>query len=164
MQKYLRRHPEWWLYLIAGVGLVGSIPSMLVQMERASALKQEVQSRNADVQRLQALREDAANRDQIARDRFNSCLFVRTETSQTVVGISPGQRIVDNVTRRPLAPGTIVCSIDGNTGIVGANGVVGDVAFTGDRSSVQTALQRSGIQIAPSSSQFGSSNRTYQED
>ena len=164
MQKFLRRYPfEIGIGAIAAAALISSVPAMTAQFELSGQLAREVQLKNAEANRLRAIQDDLAAKDAIARERMKSCLFVRTKTAQTVVGITNGLKVVDNVTGLPLAPGTIVCSIDGNTGIIAPDGKVSDVAFTGDRALVAEALKRSGIQLAPSDPNFGSSNRIHSE-
>ena len=164
MNRFLRHYPfEIGIGAIAVIALLSSVPTMMSQLEASGQLAREVQARNAEANRLRAIQDDLAARDEIARARFKSCLFVRTQTAQTVVGVTNGLEVVDSVTGLPLAPGTLVCSIDGNTGIIAPDGKVADVAFTGDRALVQEALKRSGIQLAPSDPNFGSSNRTYTE-
>lgn len=164
MNRILRRYPlEMGIGAIALIALISSVPAMMQNAELSGQLAREVQLKNAEANRLRAIQDDLAAKDAIARERFKSCLFVRTKTAQTIVGITHGLEVVDNVTRLPLPVGTVVCSIDGNTGIIAADGRVGDVAFTGDRALVAEALKRSGIQLAPSDPNFGSSNRTYSE-
>ena len=164
MNKFLRQYPfEIGIGAIAAVALISSVPAMTAQFELSGQLAREVQLKNAEANRLRAIQDDLAAKDVIARERFKSCLFVRTKTSQTIVGLSYGLEVVDNVTGLPLPVGTVVCSIDGNTGIIAPDGKVGDIAFTGDRALVAEALKRSGIQLAPSDPNFGSSNRTYLE-
>ena len=165
MNRILKRYPlEMGIGAIALIAIATSIPTMRLQMELSGQLAKDVQIRNAEANRLRAIQDDLAARDEIARQRFKSCLFVRTPDSQTVVGITNGLKVVDNITGLPLAPGTLVCSIDGNAGIIAPDGTVSDVVFTGDRALVAEALKRSGIQLAPSDPNFGSSNRVHSED
>ena len=160
MQKFLKRYPvEIGIAAIAAIALISSAPAMMQNAELSGQLAREVQLKTAEANRLRAIQDDLAAKDAIARERFKSCLLVRTKTSQTVVGVTNGLEVVDNVTGLPLPEGTVVCSIDGNTGIIAANGKVADVAFTGDRALVAEALARSGIELAPSDPNFGSSNR-----
>jgi len=60
--------------------------------------------------------------------------------------LSEGQPVLDRVRKTPLPKGTIVCDANGNTAriVLGINKkpVVGEVAFTGDRTVVETARKR----------------------
>lgn len=147
------------------VALVGaaaiSFPGMRQNSERWGRLTATI-AREAEInEQLTAKQAAAADREKIAIERFQSCLLIRSPEKNTLVSVAPGIRAIDTETRLPLAPGTVVCSIDGNTGIVGAEGLVQDIAFTGDKTAIHNALQRAGIQLAPGDRQFGSSNRTF---
>lgn len=58
------------------------------------------------------------------------------------VSIFEGQVLSDRHTGRSLPTGTVVCDGQGNTGVIEANGVVGAIAFTGDRDAVAKRLKR----------------------
>ncbi len=164
VSRFLKRYPvEIGGGAIAVIALLTSIPGMLQNSQMMGAISQQVQRDAAEQQRLQAQQESLAAKDAIAKERFKSCLFIRSPDKNTLIAVAPGVRVVDTETQLPLAPDTIVCSIDGNTGVVGNDGLVMDVAFTGDRQSVSQAIQRSGIELTPGSRQYGSSNRTFQK-
>ncbi|MBD2492610.1 hypothetical protein [Aulosira sp. FACHB-615] len=58
------------------------------------------------------------------------------------VSIFEGQVLTDRHTGRSLPTGTVVCDGQGNTGVVEESGVVGAIAFTGDRDAIAKRLKR----------------------
>lgn len=164
VSRFIKRNP-----LMAGgaaialVSVTFSIPSMVQNMSVMGEISKQIHRDAAEQQRLEAQQESLEAKENIAKERFQSCLFIRTPDKNTLIAVAPGIRVVDTETKLPLAPNTVVCSIDGNTGIVGAGGMVEDVAFTGDRQVVQQAIQRSGIKLVPGSRDYGSSNRTFEK-
>lgn len=58
------------------------------------------------------------------------------------VSVYEGQVLSDRHTGRSMPPGTVVCDGQGNTGVVGESGVVGQIAFTGNRDLVAKRLGR----------------------
>lgn len=159
----LRRRDRSKVLIAVALIIMGilSLPGILSNSERWGRLTSTVQ-REAEInEQLAAKQTAAAEREKIALDRFNSCLLIRSPEKNTLIAVAPGIKAIDTETKLPLAPGTVVCSIDGNTGIVGIGGLVEDIAFTGNKSAINQALTRAGIQLAPGDRQFGSSNRTF---
>jgi hypothetical protein len=164
LSRFIKRNPlEAGGIAIAVVSVGFSIPGMFQNAQMMGEVSRQIQIDGAQQQRLIAQQESLKAKEEIARNRFKSCLFIRSPGKQTLIAVAPGIQVVDTETRVPLAPNTIVCSIDGNTGVIGQNGMVMDVAFTGDRAAIQEAIQRSGIELAAGDRQFGSSNRTFQK-
>jgi hypothetical protein len=65
--------------------------------------------------------------------------------------LSEGQPVMDRIRKTPLPIGTIVCDANGNTAkIVSVQGkpVVGELAFTGDRTLIEQAKKRANARYA----------------
>lgn len=58
------------------------------------------------------------------------------------VSIYEGQVLSDRHTNQSLPPGTVVCDGQGNTGVINESGVVGKIAFTGNRDLIAKQLGR----------------------
>lgn len=162
VSRILKRYPlEIGGVTVAAICVAFSIPGMLENFDSMQVVSRKIQRDAAHQQRLAAQQEAAEALAQIANQRYENCLFVKVPDKNTLVSIGPGVQVVDTETRLPLASGTIVCDISGNTGVVGNEGFVFDVAFTGNRKAIQEAIARSGLNLVPGQRDFGSSNRTY---
>lgn len=100
--------------------------------------------------RLQLSQDAAKQKDQIARQRYQSgCVMVVSSTDKTkLTAITEGQPVTDSARNVPLSVGNIVCDANGLTGEIIPNPsdpktpVVGNTAFTSDREIVAQAVKR----------------------
>lgn len=162
VSRILKRYPlEIGGVAVAVVCVAFSIPGMVENFQDMRAVSRRIQQDAAQQQRLAAQQEASEALAQIANERYENCLFVKVPDKNTLISIAPGIQVLDTETRLPIAQGTVVCDISGNTGIVGREGWVTDVAFTGNRKAVQEAIARSGLNLVPGQRDVGSSNRTY---
>lgn len=111
--------------------------SQLVQQQRQADSQQQIQLRLSQAQAKQSA--EMAN----ARYQSGCVMVVATNSPSDFTTLTQGQPVIDRVRNVPLPDNTVVCDANGNTGeIIG--GVVDRMAFTGDRSIVDAAMQRTG--------------------
>lgn len=131
---------------VVAVGLFTGGGDKFQSMQQQSAMVQ--QQRQADSQQQIQLRLSQAQAQQsaeIANARYQSgcVMVVATNSPSDFTTLTQGQPVIDRVRKVPLPDNTLVCDANGNTGeIIG--GVVDRMAFTGDRSIVDAAMQRTG--------------------
>ena len=119
---------------------------MKVQGEQNRVLRATQQQEQAKL----TLSQDAAKqKDAIARQRYqDGCVMVVSANDKTqLTSITEGLPVIDSARNVPLSVGNIVCDSNGLTGeiIAGENPkipVVGNTAFTSDRTLVANAAKR----------------------
>ena len=128
-----------------GGGFSG-LQEMKVQGEQNRVLRATQQQEQAKL----TLSQDAAKqKDAIARQRYqDGCVMVVSANDKTqLTSITEGLPVIDSARNVPLSVGNIVCNSNGLTGeiIAGENSkipVVGNTAFTSDRTLVANAAKR----------------------
>ena len=128
-----------------GGGFSG-LQEMKVQGEQNRVLRSTQQQEQAKL----TLSQDAAKqKDAIARQRYqDGCVMVVSANDKTqLTSITEGLPVIDSARNVPLSVGNIVCDSNGLTGeiIAGENPkipVVGNTAFTSDRTLVANAAKR----------------------
>jgi hypothetical protein len=128
-----------------GGGFSG-LQEMKVQGEQNRVTRAAQQQEQA---RLTLAQDAATQRDTIARQRYEKgCVMVVASDNKTkLTSITEGLPVIDGARNVPLSVGNIVCDQNGLTGeiIAGENPkipVVGNTAFTADRSLVANAAKR----------------------
>ena len=127
-------------------GGFSSLQEMEVQGEQNRVLRSTQQQEQAKL----TLSQDAAKqKDAIARQRYqDGCVMVVSANDKTqLTSITEGLPVIDSARNVPLSVGNIVCDSNGLTGeiIAGENPkipVVGNTAFTSDRTLVANAAKR----------------------
>ena len=127
-------------------GGFSSLQEMKVQGEQNRVLRATQQQEQAKL----TLSQDAAKqKDAIARQRYqDGCVMVVSGNDKTqLTAITEGLPVIDSARNVPLSVGNIVCDSNGLTGeiIAGENPkipVVGNTAFTSDRTLVANAAKR----------------------
>ena len=128
-----------------GGGFSG-LQEMKVQGEQNRVLRATQQQEQAKL----TLSQDAAKqKDAIARQRYqDGCVMVVSANDKTqLTSITEGLPVIDSSRNVPLSAGNIICDSNGLTGeiIAGENPkipVVGNTAFTSDRTLVANAAKR----------------------
>ena len=168
LTRFLKRNPiEAGVGAIALIAVAMSIPGSLKQFDQMQAVSAQIQRDAIDQQRLQAQQEALAERALIAEERYQTgCLLIQKRDQNTLISLSQGMPIVDNKTGNPIPAGTTVCDFSGNTGVMadvgGGKTTVQDLAFTGNRTIVGKAIERSGIQLIPGDRDYGTGTRVNQ--
>ena len=119
---------------------------MKVQGEQNRVLRATQQQEQAKLTLSQGA---AKQKDAIARQRYqDDCVMVVSANDKTqLTSITEGLPVIDSARNVPLSVGNIVCDSNGLTGeiIAGENPkipVVGNTAFTSDRTLVANAAKR----------------------
>ena len=129
-----------------GGGFSG-LQEMKVQGEQNRVLRSTQQQEQAKL----TLSQDAAKqKDAIARQRYqDGCVMVVSANDKTqLTSITEGLPVIDSARNVPLSVGNIVCDANGLTGEIIADPnnpkipVVGNTAFTSDRTLVANAAKR----------------------
>ena len=128
-----------------GGGFSG-LQEMKVQGEQNRVLRSKQQQEQAKL----TLSQDAAKqKDAIARQRYqDGCVMVVSASNKTqLTSSTEGLPVIDSSRNVPLSAGNIICDSNGLTGeiIAGENPkipVVGNTAFTSDRTLVANAAKR----------------------
>lgn len=131
---------------LAGIALLANLGDIRDRQQYASALGHARDNLSRETAELRLSVEQQERRAAIANDRYEAgCIFVVlvADTGQAAA-ITEGASVIDLATRQPFSDGTVVCDSLGNTGVMGG-GVVTQVAFTGDRSVVEMAMDRAGF-------------------
>lgn len=131
---------------VVAVGLFTGGGDKFQSTQRQSALVQQQRQANSEQQiQLRLSQNQAQQSAEIANARYQSgcVMVVATNSPSDFTTLTLGQPVIDRVRQVPLPDNTLVCDANGNTGeIIG--GVVDRMAFTGDRSIVDAAMQRTG--------------------
>jgi hypothetical protein len=159
--RWAKRNP------VEAAGLVAFVilflcysPALLRSLQAQDRLRQFAAQQQEAVQQSQLLGDEAQERAKIAVARYkNGAKFVvATANPNQAVAIAEGQPVLDATTKLPLPNKTIVADTLGNTGVI-INGVVADVAFTGDASIVQEAIKASNFNRAAKTPTLGGQSK-----
>ena len=149
---------------IALIAIATSIPNSLRQFDQMQLVSSEIQRNAIEQQRLEAQQEALAERAKIAEERYQTgCLLIQLRERNTLISLAQGMPVVDSKTGNAIPPGTVVCDFSGNTAVMTAvdgKSLAQDLAFTGNRTIIQKAIERSGIQLIPGSREYGTGTRT----
>lgn len=113
-------------------------------MRSMSQVKEQVAYQSDKQIKLEQQLEFEKQQAKIADARYeNGCLpsVIGHYPDVQYVSIYEGQELTDRRTKQPLPSGTVVCDGQGNTGVI-QNGVVGQIAFTGNRDLIGKRLGR----------------------
>lgn len=127
------------------VSLAVSSPDIARNMQSISSIRAQIASQSERQTKLEQQVQFEEEQARIANSRYESgCLPSVTGSYPNIryVSIFEGQVLSDRHTKRPLPSGTVVCDGQGNTGVVGDDGAVGAIAFTGNRDLVARRLRR----------------------
>lgn len=132
------------------VGVLLNLDSVVAGLQANSAIRNVRSNQQTQLNLLKAEQQSAAEKAQIAEDRFKSgCLFVVAAGTAQATTLTEGQAVRDPARNAPLPVGTLVCASDGTTGLIAANSegmpVVTGIAFTGNQEVIREAMQRSGF-------------------
>jgi hypothetical protein len=129
---------------LIGASLVYSSGDIQRNMGAISDIKQSIAQNSKQQTILEQQLEFEKEQAIIADARYKSgCLpIVATVYPHKYVTIVNGKVIFDRITHSPLPKGTVVCDANGNTGVIGNQGAVEAIAFTGNRDLVATRLKR----------------------
>lgn len=134
--------------MIFGAGILGialfskeSIQANLKYQNQQSIAFQSQQNELALIQSSTKIQEQ---RKVIAEQRFKQgCVIVVAENNpEYFTGLSLGKPVIDAIRKVPVAPGTVVCDANGNTGVVDNKNNVGDMAFTGNQQLIESAKKK----------------------
>jgi len=147
--KKIKRNPVSTAF---GVGILGclmmSSGNISKNISTLALVRDEAQKNNTADMMLHASQEAADAQAEIAKQRYKAgCVMVVSMSHPDhYTSLSEGQPVLDRVRKTPLPTGTIVCDANGNTAriVLGINKkpVVGEVAFTGDRTIIAAARKR----------------------
>jgi len=146
--KKLRRNPVSAAFGMGVVGcLVMSSGNISKNMESLAQVRDAAQRNNQADMLLHASQEATEAQAEIAKQRYHSgCVMVVSMLHPDhYTSLSEGQPVLDRIRKTPLPVGTVVCDANGNTARivkVDSKPVVGEIAFTGDRTVVETARKR----------------------
>lgn len=135
-------------FIVFGVGIAAialfskdSIQANLKYQNQQSLAFQKQQNALA---LSQAARKIQQARKELAEERFEQgCVIVVAENDpEFFTGLSLGKPVIDAIRKVPVAPGTVVCDANGNTGIVDKNNVVSDMAYTGNQKLINSAKKK----------------------
>ncbi|MGB6301545.1 MAG: hypothetical protein WBF90_35925 [Rivularia sp. (in: cyanobacteria)] len=128
------------------VSLLLSIPSLQKWRTRNNLIRTEIKQRESLVAELERQVSFEKRQALVANKRYKACLPVVGSQFQNgthyFTGIKEGDKPKDKITGKNLPSGTIVCDAHGNTGVVGKNGAITYLAYTGDRNIIQSRLKR----------------------
>ncbi|OKH35021.1 hypothetical protein NIES2101_38120 [Calothrix sp. HK-06] len=127
-------------------GLIFAFPNLKAYQDDVNQEWKEnknLESKNSKLQRQFEFEQQQA---EIANKRYESCLpvvgeFMRNGTHY-FTGLREGDKPTDRITRELLPSGTVVCDANGTTGVIGSDGKVGFLAYTGNRDIIQSRLKR----------------------
>ena len=126
--------------------LLFSIPSLQKHQARVNLIRTEIKQRESVAEELERQVNYEQRQASVANKRYQSCLPVVGNEYQNgthyFTGIKEGDKPKDKISGENLPTGTIVCDAHGNTGVVGRDGSIAYVAFTGDRDIIQSRLKR----------------------
>ncbi|WP_144427392.1 hypothetical protein [Nostoc piscinale] len=114
-------------------------------MQSLSAIKEQNATNSEKQTKLEQQLAFEEEQAKIADTRYTKgCLPIVAGEYPNIryVSIFEGQTLTDRHTETPLPSGTVVCDGQGNTGVVEDNGVVGAIAFTGNRDVIAKRLKR----------------------
>ena len=129
---------------LVGASLIYSSGDIAQNMGAITDIKQSIAQNSKQQTLLEQQLEFEKEQAIIADARYKSgCLpIVATVYPHKYVTIVQGKVIQDRITLNPLPFGTVVCDANGNTGVIGDEGKVEAIAFTGNRDLVATRLKR----------------------
>ncbi|MBW4674706.1 MAG: hypothetical protein KME52_11950 [Desmonostoc geniculatum HA4340-LM1] len=130
---------------IVFISLAFSSGDISRNMQSISSIKQQIASQSEKQAKLEQQVAFEQEQAKIANTRYQEgCIPIVFGTYPNIryVTIVEGQVLTDRITGRTLPTGTRVCDANGNTGVVGEKGAVGEIVFTGNRDMVAKRLKR----------------------
>jgi hypothetical protein len=108
-----------------------------------SDIQQQDRAHSGELTLQQQQQRHSQQERQIAEQRYTEgCTLVYVlDGAGQVVSLFEGMQVVDSVTNQPLAGGMPVCDPNGATSVLGAGGMVQEIAITPDLQFVQQAIQ-----------------------
>lgn len=152
--KHLERNPMTAVFFFGiCVCLAFSSANIKANLSAVSQLQKTVRENSASVWQLQASQQTAEAQAEIAEQRYEKgcVMVVAMKDPNSFTSLSVGQPVIDRVRKTELPVGTIVCDANGNTARIvdsGRQPVVGEIAFTGDRTIIEQAKKRANKRYA----------------
>jgi|SRR4028119_407348 hypothetical protein len=152
--KAVKRNPVSTAFIVGIAGcLAFSSGNVKQNIQVINAVRDVTQENSAKEMQLRASLEASQQQAEIASARYQSgcVMVVAMNNPKFFTTLSEGQPVMDRIRKTPLPIGTIVCDANGNTAkIVSVQGkpVVGELAFTGDRTLVEQAKKRANARYA----------------
>jgi len=146
--KYLERNPMTAVFFFGTcVCLAVSSGNIKANLSTVSQLQQTVRENSAQEWRLRASQQSAQNQALIAKQRYEEgcVMVVAMKDPKSFTSLEAGKPVIDRVRKTPLPVGSMVCDANGNTAkiVQGKDKpVVGDIAFTGNRTVIEQARKR----------------------
>ncbi|MBD2254636.1 hypothetical protein [Nostoc parmelioides] len=124
--------------------LIFSSNDIARNMQSISTIKEQIANQSQKQTKLEQQFQFEQEQAKIADARYKlGCLpIVATQYPHRYVTLVEGQILTDRITGRILPQGTVVCDANGNTGVIGEDGAVSEIAFTGDRDMIAKRLKR----------------------
>jgi hypothetical protein len=144
--KKIKRNPVSAAFGLAVVGCLAMSSGNISKTMNSMALIREEAAKNNSADMLLHTSEEAAQaQSEIAKQRYKEgCVMVVAMSHPNFyTTLSEGEPVLDRIRKKPLPVGTIVCDANGNTAKIvlsdSNKAVVGELAFTGDRTTVLAA-------------------------
>jgi len=144
--KKLKRNP---VSAVFGLGVVVCLAissgNISKTMNSMALIREEAAKNNSADMLLRTSEEAAQAQSEIAKQRYkDGCVMVVAMSHPgSYTSLTEGEPVLDRIRKKPLPVGTLVCDANGNTARIVPNAskkpVVGEVAFTGDRATVEAA-------------------------
>jgi hypothetical protein len=133
------------LLFISWPGIQQSLKTTSLVRDKASEQSAQLELQKLDEERLLAESDIA---DQRLQTYCTDFVFSQSDSGR-MAAVSEGLRVLDPVTKQPLAEGSIICDVTGRTAIV-RGGILTDVKVSRNPNRlqlIQTALQAKGLKI-----------------
>lgn len=147
--RFWRKHKS---QIIFGTAIAGSLlfsyKDIAQNMQMLSQNRQELAANNNRQMMLEERLAFEKAQAAIAEQRYQSgcTIVVAANSPRYLATLVEGEPVFDRTTQKPLPEGTIVCDINGMSGVIVKNLqgqlVVGQMAFTGNRELAQAIVKR----------------------
>jgi hypothetical protein len=120
-------------------------------LQQITQIKEGVRENSEKLQDLGKLSDFVKLQAEVAEERYKAGCLILADKDGRFINLQQGQTVVDPVKGTPLAKYTVVCDASGNTGVLlprdfDGDGrkttVAADIAFTGNRSIVEKAINK----------------------
>jgi hypothetical protein len=119
--------------------------------QQLSNTKQLIREDDANIQQLERQTDLEKEKAKLAEARYKSGCVLLANHQGGFTNLSQGLTVVDPIRKTPLPKGTVICDINGNTGVLQPRDfdrdgkwtvVIADTAFTGNRNLVDRSVER----------------------
>lgn len=136
------------VYIVGGLVVAGFLAlnggDNIKSMQQSQSVARAIAQQNQSAEMKARLASASADRQGgVAKARYEAgCqMTVATNAPDKFAAIQEGKPVLDGATGAPLANGTVVCDLTGNTAII-ANGIADNFAFSPDRQVIRDAMKR----------------------